>query len=189
MLLCHRRVARLATPLRALARAHGGHSHGHSHSHSPAPPKTPAGPRPTLAIGLEMTRAMQNLGRMLEGYAEASTTAYQDVFDSVWHGRGLIWRQQQPDAGGPVASTVADELSALGSQRGAPVAAPSLISLRFSDCRTALARLSGADGCERFLSCVRVSEVGSNRGPALWSTLPSCPSAAAHAPPPCSISR
>lgn len=152
--------------VRTLARAHSGHGHSHDHSHSPpAQPRTEPGPRPPLHIGLEMTRGLQNLGRMLESYAEASVTAYQDTFDSVWDRRGLTWRQG-PE--GPIATSVAEELEALRerrvSERGLPVSTPSLLSLRFSDSRTALARVLGADGRERFLSCLRLDEASAHDG-------------------------
>lgn len=158
--------------LRALSRAHGGHSHSHGHSHDDRaggelrsqghlPPlsglESPSGPRGPLPIGLELARAVTNLGRALESHAQALVSPYADTFESVWYGGGLLWRR---GAGGGWAATRADdELRALRTRQTMPVSRPAVLSLSFGDDRTALVKALGADGKERFLSMLRLDGV------------------------------
>ena len=114
------------------------------------------GPRAPLALGLETARAVTNLGRALETHAEASVSAFADMFESVWHADGLLFRRGDGDAAGWAASTAAEELASVRARRALPVATPALLSLAFADERTALVRLLGADGRERFLSMLRL---------------------------------
>ena len=114
------------------------------------------GPRAPLALGLDTARAVTNLGRALETHAEASVSAFADMFESVWHADGLLFRRGDGDAAGWAASTAAEELASVRARRALPVATPALLSLAFADERTALVRLLGADGRERFLSMLRL---------------------------------
>lgn len=164
--------------LRALSRAHGGHSHSHGHSHDDRaggelrsqghlPPlsglESPSGPRGPLPIGLELARAVTNLGRALESHAQALVSPYADTFESVWYGGGLLWRR---GAGGGWAATRADdELRALRTRQTMPVSRPAVLSLSFGDDRTALVKALGADGKERFLSMLRLDGVCPHAGP------------------------
>ena len=154
------RRARLRSPLpRAalLCRSHYGHSHSHEHSHgaraggelrSMMPPlaasSSSSGPRQPLSLGLDTARAVTNLSRALESHAEASVSAFADMFESVWYSGGLLWRRsdddeeaaQQAGAAWTVASA-ADELASLRARRALPLARPALLSLSFADERTA----------------------------------------------------
>jgi hypothetical protein len=103
---------------------------------------------------------------MLESHAEASISAFADMFDSVWHTGGLLWRRQDASldaasASAPTwfATTAADELATLRAQRSMPVCAPALLSMAFGDERTALVKVLGSDGRERFMSLLRVDDL------------------------------
>ena len=179
-LMTSRPLSRVTAPLlRPLVRFHYGHSHatgggGHSHaaeqrvggelrSRGHLPPvnaiaPTPSGPRVRLALGLETARAVTNVGRALESHAEASLHAFADMFESVWHQEGLLWRHAEENLVWE-ARTASEELTSLRARRSLPIAVPALLALTVRDERTALVKLLGADGRERYLQMLRLDGI------------------------------
>ena len=184
-LAARRPRAALVPSLQALHVRHHSHSNGHGHSHGGgavhshadraggelrsrmAPHATSlsaSGPRMPLSLGFETARALTNVSRALEAHAEASVSAYVDMFDSVWSKTGLLF-VPSADAGGDgwTATTAEEELASLRTRRALPVCKPSLLSIAFGDERSALVRLLGADNRERFLSMLRTDGLESLR--------------------------
>jgi len=113
-----------------------------------------SGPRGPLSIGLDTSRAIGNIGRGLESHAQALISPYADTFESIWYCEGLLWRRSADGAW--EATTASEELTGLRSRQTMPINPPGLLSLAFGDELTALARVFGADGKERFLYMLRL---------------------------------
>ena len=156
-----------AACVRVARRGHGAHGHSHGHSHdsraggelrSTLPPLSGAasiaGARGPLPIGLELARALGNVGRALESHAQALVSPYADTFESVWYGQGLLWRRVP--SGEWEATLAEEELTALRTRQAMPSTRPAMLSLYFGDDRTALVKTLGSDGRERFLSMLRL---------------------------------
>ena len=121
-----------------------------------APPPPTAGPRPPLQLGLDSARATQNILRLLE----ASHGGYNatDTLATVWHSKGLVWRYNENDDW-TAGAVLDDERAASPISSSAAISKPpSLLSLVMSDDRTALAKIQGADGLQRYLSVLRLDD-------------------------------
>jgi Putative lumazine-binding len=146
------------------------------------------GPRQPLSLGLDVTKASQNILRLLEAthgmdnYSSFSTTAassaflYQDMSDPCWHASGFRWawssdhgRWTRLDRDGGV---VADDDDSSHSHHHHPhhhphqpphhhhplECIPTISWLQFSDDRTALAKVQAMDGSHRYLSLLRLDD-------------------------------
>jgi hypothetical protein len=128
---------------------HGGGGGSHHHHHNP---RSKAGPRTSVSLGLEAAQSTSNILRLLEASHGGFLSA--DALSTVWHPKGLLWKVStetdnpgQWEASNPLKS---DEVFPPKF-----IQAPSLVSLSLSDDRTALVKLIGADGIFRFISLLR----------------------------------
>jgi hypothetical protein len=128
---------------RCQVRCHVGHGNPDLLS---TPPETPSGPREYPDLGLVAVKASQNILRLLE----SSQVGFQYAdFSTVWHPRSLTWRHNGTEW---KASTVKEELE---NQRKS-LTSSRLVSLSVSDERTALAKMIGVDGRQRYVSMLRL---------------------------------
>ena len=144
-------------------------SHGDpTRTGSSPPPPTRAGPRPPLLLGLEATRATQNILRLLEASHGAYSGA-RDMLTTVWHREGQVWFQDDDgssggDGGGSGSESCGwkvapfDDPQVLPAARNADAAvtAPSLQSLQMSDERTAFVKIQTSASTIRYLSLLRL---------------------------------
>lgn len=108
---------------------------------------TTSGPREPLQLGLDAARASQNILRLLES-SHGVGSQYADTLSTARHPQGLIWRH---GTAGWTATPVLKEQS-----RSSSKSAPFLLWVSFSDDRTALAKIQGIDGYQRYVSMLRL---------------------------------
>ena len=140
------RISRAAVT-RCLSRNHMSHAGGLLQTASVTP-----GLRPPLPLGLDAARASQNILRLLEASHGTYSNA-RDSLDTVWHADGLTWRREDGDW---TATSPTDTNST--SRAASVISTPSLLSVNLSDDRTALVKLQGSDGLQRYLSLLRLSD-------------------------------
>jgi hypothetical protein len=134
-------------------RTHMSHSHGiteapYSHQHE-------TGSRSPIAFGLEAAQATSNIMRLLE--ASHGGFLPSDAMSSVYHSQALLWRYNGHDKSWKAANPLKDDSSNILPQSSSRVRQPpQLLSLSFSDSRTALANIVAVDGSQRFLSLLRM---------------------------------
>jgi hypothetical protein len=107
------------------------------------------GPRHPLQLGLDVTKASQNVLRLLEASHGINnyTAQYQDMADPCWHASGIrlgwtsdgTWSRLDRDPGCGHLHWI-----------------PTISWLQFSDDRTAMAKLQAMDGSHRLLSLLRL---------------------------------
>lgn len=140
-------------------------NHGGSFMGSPPPQH---GPRQALQLGLDVTKASQNVLRLLESShgIHNYSAHYQDTSSPCWHNScGLRWSfdGNSSDNGQWVARPPYD------SGSSATVAAldwiPTISWVQFSDDRTALAKLQAMDGSYRYISLLRLDNTTTNHFP------------------------
>ena len=136
--------------LHVLTRATRRQSIRHHMSHggdllSIAPTKI--GPREPLQLGLDAARACPNILRLLE-LSHSVGSQYADTLSTAWHPKGLIWRY---GTAGWTATPIHKEQC-----RSSNRTAPCLLWVSFSDDRTALAKIQGNDGYQRYVSMLRL---------------------------------
>jgi hypothetical protein len=102
-----------------------------------------------MAIGLEATKATQNILRLLESSHGSLHHYAQDTHSLLWHSSGLSWSLQNGDW---VAQRGTEAVPPTTTHAGMST----LSWLQFSDDRTALAKLIAFDGSVRYLSLLRV---------------------------------
>jgi hypothetical protein len=123
-------------------------------------PPSVAGPRTGgVEIGLDSATGVHNILRLLEsshGQYAAYTTA--DTLSTVWHPSGKIWRHDEEE-GWKVYKVGVEELPVAQQ-----ICKPSLLSISMSDNRTALAKIVGSDGLQRYLSLLKLDEFKPNDG-------------------------
>jgi hypothetical protein len=117
-----------------------------------------AGPRWPLHLGLASTRASSHVLRLLES-SHGSVHCAVDTMQDVWHSKGLRFILDHGEWHGVTGSSKESTAKSTGSG----TAMPSLSFLIFSDDRTALAKLLGVDGRERFVSLLRLDDSGNPR--------------------------
>ena len=137
-------VARTGRMARKGIRYHMSHGSPSADFLSAVPTKS--GPREPLELGLDATRASQNILRLLES-SHGVGSQCADTLSTVWNPQGLIWHHDQNN--GWTASTI-------GVPPRSSTEAPRLLSLDFSDDRTALAKVQGIDGLYRLVSLLRL---------------------------------
>ena len=146
------------------ARTHMNHGNPEAAVHRP-PPET--GPRSrATTLGLEAAQNTSNILRLLEAASHAYTA--RDAFGTVWHERALCWRMLPRDSGGDndkdgkwQAFSPLDDNVSTSANTTKKRNTPRLHSLNFSDGRTALVKLTGADGILRYLSLLRLDDASS----------------------------
>ena len=130
-------------------RTHMNHGGGSGGLLDP-PPATPPGPRaPMVPLGLEAAQHTHNILRLLESSHGAHSLYASGGLSTEWHPEALFWRLNTETTTWQGRSPSQGTASPLrGSAR--------LASLSFSDDRTALVKLQGADGDYRYLSLLRL---------------------------------
>lgn len=131
------------TTSRQSVRHHINHGSGDLLSIAP----TKIGPREPLQLGLDAARACQNILRLLES-SHGVGSQYSDTLSTVWHPKGLIWRH---GTAGWTATPIHKEQA-----RSSSKSAPCLLWVSLSDDRTALAKIQGMDGHQRYVSMLRL---------------------------------
>lgn len=145
-------------------RTHMNHGGGGHHHHGETPPIIPSGPRsPAIPLGLDATKAGQNILRLLESshgsHSHSMMMMFADANAPSWHrlAKRFVLDVDTWTAQSPLGGEVADDERQEGFYRPTTMAAAATLeSLQFSDDRTALCRLRGADGIHRYLSLLRL---------------------------------
>lgn len=101
-----------------------------------------------LKLGLEAARGSENVLRLLESSHGNVQWRSADTLDTVWYSRGLIWRRTNNEWSASLPGEQGDDFAIKQH--------PSLLSVTLSDDRTALAKVLGLDGCERYISMLRI---------------------------------
>lgn len=124
----------------------------HGGSFEGAPP-TQHGPRQPLQLGLDVSKASQNILRLLESTHGINnySAQYQDTLDPCWHASGLRLGLNSENS----KWIILDQEPAGGRLNWIPT----ISWLQFSDDRTALARLQAMDGSHRYLSMLKIDQV------------------------------
>jgi Putative lumazine-binding len=124
----------------------------HGGSFMGAPP-TQHGPRRPLQLGLDVTKASQNVLRLLEATHGINnySAQFQDTSDPCWHPSGTR-----------LGLTVNGKWKRLDHEpaNGRLEWIPTISWMQFSDDRTAMAKVQAMDGSHRFLSLLRLDQVG-----------------------------
>jgi hypothetical protein len=129
----------------------------HGGSSSPKVMAT-SGPRQFVQVGLEAAQCSNNILRLVESSHGWAASAL-DTVSTTWHPQGVIWRHDEQV--GWTASTARAEFeqrtkSSFGSRNIASIMTPRLLSMTLSDDRTALVKLLGVDGYQRYLTLLRL---------------------------------
>jgi len=129
---------------------------------------TPVGPRQPLGLGFEVTKASQNVLRLLEAthgihnYYASAQNYYQDTMDPCWHPSGIRLGLSSST------SSFSSEEDGMKTKRQwiqldqEPAKnrysdwIPTISWLQFSDERTALAKVQALDGTDRYVSLLRI---------------------------------
>ena len=117
-----------------------------------------SGPRQFVQVGLEAAQCSNNILRLVESSHGWAASAL-DTVSTTWHPQGILWRHD-PEVGW-TASTAEAEFaqqasSSFGSWNTASIMTPRLLSMTLSDDRTALIKLLGVDGNQRYLTLLRL---------------------------------
>lgn len=152
--------------------------------HGASPIPTQSGPRRPLSIGFEATKHTGNILRLLEASHGSYSFSTVDTLSTVWHPKALCWMygdgravldddndEYQPKwtSLSPWEVLVAQEEERLRQYTSKnkttlmmmpqqATSTPRLLSLSFSDDRTALVKLRTAEGNVRYLSILRLDE-------------------------------
>ncbi len=111
------------------------------------------GPRQALQLGLDATKASQNVLRLLESShgVHNYSAHYQDTASPCWHDTcGKRWITDESRA------WVARRPTVMASDHTSLDWIPTISWLQFSDDRTALAKLKAMDGSHRYISLLRL---------------------------------
>jgi hypothetical protein len=117
-------------------------------------PKT-SGPRNTLQLGLDASKASQNILRLLET-SHGVGAHYADSLSTAWYKGGIVWRLGDEQVWKPSSVDSEVEFQQSSTFQQALHRSPSLLTLSFSDERTALAKIQGMDGRHRYISLLRL---------------------------------
>lgn len=147
-----------ATRRAALASGQVRHHMTHGGNNSPMMMAT-SGPRQFVQVGLEAAQCSNNILRLVESSHGWAASAL-DTVSTTWHPQGVIWRHDEHF--GWIATTAKAEFeqrtnsSSFGSRNTGSITTPRLLSMTLSDDRTALVKLLGVDGYQRYLTLLRL---------------------------------
>ena len=120
---------------------------------------SPPGPRSAaVSLGLESAKHSSNILRLLES-SHGATSHYNttvDTLSTVWHPDSLCWRFQDGEAWQALSPLQASSTPDEPTKIYGATTTPKLLSMTFSDDRTALVKLQGSNGHLRYVSLLRL---------------------------------